>query len=74
MIALAVALAVTCYNYGVVTQCSDGTIIYKYGNQIQIDPASQQPSRQLEQQLPAIPAIESIQPIDLSPRVLEPFK
>ena len=74
MIALAVALAVTCYNYGTVTQCSDGTVIYKYGNQIQIDPANPQPSRQLEQQLPAIPAIELTQPIDLSPRVLEPFK
>jgi len=71
---LALAPIVTCYNYGTVTQCSDGTIVYRYGNQMQIDTINQQPSRQLESQLPATPAIEPIQPFDSGLRVLEPFK
>ena len=71
---LALAPIVTCYNYGTVTQCSDGTIVYRYGNQMQIETFNQQPSRQLESQLPATPAIEAIQPFDSGLRVLEPFK
>jgi len=37
------AANVTCYTYGNITNCSDGTSAYQYGNQTQIIPGNGQP-------------------------------
>jgi len=77
---LILAAAVTCYNYGAnITQCSDGTTAYQYGNQTQI--VSPNNDRTTVYQYGNQYQIDSYQntqpfipPIDSGLRVLEPFK
>lgn len=64
------AVAVTCYQYGTITQCTDGTTAYKFGNQTQIiSPNNEQTTVyqygnqyqiQPYQNAPVIPVIPSI--------------
>ena len=79
MNALALAVAVTCYQYGTITQCTDGTTAYKFGNQTQIiSPNNEQTTiyqfgnqTQIDSNTPNV----VLPPIQTTPslRVLKPF-
>jgi len=78
---LILAAAITCYNYGTITQCTDGTTAYQFGNQTQIISPSNDRATVYQfgnqyqidsyQSAPVIPVIP---PVDSGLRMLEPFK
>ena len=81
MNSLMLAVAMTCYQYGTITQCSDGTTAYQFGNQTQIVSPNNDRTTVYKfgnqyqiasyQSTPVVPVIP---PVDSSLGVLKPFE